>query len=75
MIVVIKVLFCPNTYFILIYLHIIEILYFVDSFDENISESDDANTSFGREILQAVCKNQTPQKRVSIAKKISVEFT
>ncbi|KAJ8934598.1 hypothetical protein NQ314_013261 [Rhamnusium bicolor] len=33
------------------------------SFEENNYESDDPNTSFGREILQAVCKNQTPHKR------------
>ncbi|KAJ8956078.1 hypothetical protein NQ318_016530 [Aromia moschata] len=32
------------------------------SFEESY-ESDDPNTSFGREILQAVCKNQTQQKR------------
>ncbi|KAJ8973922.1 hypothetical protein NQ317_001128 [Molorchus minor] len=33
------------------------------SYEENYYDSDDPNTSFGREILQAVCKNQTPQKR------------
>ncbi|XP_074040615.1 anillin, actin binding protein [Leptinotarsa decemlineata] len=32
------------------------------SCEEN-TESDDPNTSFGRDILEAVCKNQTPQKR------------
>ncbi|CAG9831440.1 unnamed protein product [Diabrotica balteata] len=30
---------------------------------ETSNNSDDPNTSFGREIIQAVCKNQTPQKR------------
>ncbi|KAJ8910491.1 hypothetical protein NQ315_012338 [Exocentrus adspersus] len=30
---------------------------------EDSRDSDDPNTSFGREILQAVCSNQTPQKR------------
>lgn len=44
---------------------------FVDSFEEHNYESDDANTSFGREILQAVCKNQTPHKRVSVIKKLN----
>ncbi|CAH1118405.1 unnamed protein product [Phaedon cochleariae] len=32
------------------------------SFEDN-NDSDDPNTSFGRDILEAVCKNQTPQKR------------
>nr|XP_008200136.1 PREDICTED: actin-binding protein anillin isoform X2 [Tribolium castaneum] len=31
--------------------------------DNSFAESDDANTSFGRDILRAVCQNQTPQKR------------
>ncbi|XP_018566415.1 anillin-like isoform X2 [Anoplophora glabripennis] len=34
-----------------------------NSSSEENYESDDPNTSFGREILQAVCSNQTPQKR------------
>ncbi|CAH0551583.1 unnamed protein product [Brassicogethes aeneus] len=29
----------------------------------NQYDSDDPNTSFGRDLLEAVCKNQTPQKR------------
>ncbi|XP_044264365.1 anillin isoform X2 [Tribolium madens] len=33
------------------------------SSDNSFAESDDANTSFGRDILRAVCQNQTPQKR------------
>lgn len=37
------------------------------SYDENCSlDSDEPNTSFGREILQVVTKNQTPQKRPNL---------
>ncbi|KAJ3648680.1 hypothetical protein Zmor_020464 [Zophobas morio] len=32
------------------------------SFENSFAESDDANTSFGRDILRAVCKNQSSQK-------------
>ncbi|RZB39980.1 hypothetical protein BDFB_005308 [Asbolus verrucosus] len=35
------------------------------SFEGSFAESEDANTSFGRDILRTVCKNQAPQKRLS----------
>ncbi|KAG5896653.1 hypothetical protein JTB14_021298 [Gonioctena quinquepunctata] len=42
------------------------------SCEEN-TESDDPNTSFGRDILEAVCRNQSPQKRVSSSKDDSTD--
>ncbi|XP_019754287.2 anillin isoform X2 [Dendroctonus ponderosae] len=36
-----------------------------NSFGENNCDSDDPNTSFGRDIIQAVCKNITPSKKVT----------
>ncbi|CAH1132178.1 unnamed protein product [Ceutorhynchus assimilis] len=35
-----------------------------NSYEDNHYESDDPNTSFGRDIMQAVCKNITPTRKV-----------
>ncbi|XP_076255761.1 anillin, actin binding protein isoform X2 [Rhynchophorus ferrugineus] len=44
-----------------------------NSFMENSFDSGDPNTSFGRDILEAVCKNITPTRKVAYAEPSSSE--